>query len=160
MPTFRASVTPTLLRFTLILPVLALAVSLALAAAPGDAADAAPPASLPVEEAQVELGAEGYTQHCALCHGARLEGMDHFPPLRGATFQRRWSERTLGELYAYVHDLMPLGAGGSLEDDTYAATVAYLLARNGVEAGETPFDPEDEAHLALPLALAGWDANP
>ncbi|MFO7545867.1 MAG: cytochrome c [Trueperaceae bacterium] len=156
MPTPRPSVTHTLLRFALMLPVLALAISLALAASPGDDADAAPPASLPIEEVQVELGADGYAQHCALCHGARLEGMDHFPPLTRTAFQRRWSERTLGELYTYVHDTMPLGAGGSLEDDTYAATVAYLLARNGVEAGETPFDPEDEEQLALPLALAGW----
>ena len=160
MPTTRASFAHTVLRFILILPVLALAISLALAASPGDAADATPLESLPVEEAQVELGAEGYAQHCALCHGARLEGMDHFPPLARTVFQRRWTERTLGELYTYVHDTMPLGAGGSLEDATYAAIVAYLLARNGVEAGETPFDPADEEQLALPLALAGWAENP
>jgi S-disulfanyl-L-cysteine oxidoreductase SoxD len=157
MPTFRASLTASLThalpRFTLVLPVLALAISLALAASPGDATDAAPPGSLPVEEAQVELGAEGYAQHCALCHGARLEGMDHFPPLRGAAFQRRWAERTLGQLYTYVHDLMPLGAGGTLSDEAYAAIVAYMLERNGVEAGETPFDPEDEEQLELPLTL-------
>jgi S-disulfanyl-L-cysteine oxidoreductase SoxD len=157
MPTFRASLTASLThalpRFTLVLPILALAISLALAASPGDATDAAPPGSLPVEEAQVELGAEGYAQHCALCHGARLEGMDHFPPLRGAAFQRRWAERTLGQLYTYVHDLMPLGAGGTLSDETYAAIVAYMLERNGVEAGETPFDPEDEEQLELPLTL-------
>ena len=138
-----------------LLLLVALAVSIALAGS-GDAVDVAAADTLPVAEAQVEAGAADYRQHCAVCHAAQLEGMAHFPPLRGAIFQRRWTERTLGELYTYVHDLMPLGAGGSLERDTYAAIVAYLLAGNGVEAGETPFDPEDGEHLGLPLALAGW----
>jgi len=154
MPTSRTGATYTLPRVTLTLSLVALVVSLALAASPDHAADPAPLGSLPVEEAQVELGAEGYAQHCALCHGARLEGMDHFPPIVGTVFQRRWSERTLGDLYTYVHDTMPLGAGGSLDVETYAAIVAYMLERNGAEVGETPFDPENEQQRALLLELA------
>jgi mono/diheme cytochrome c family protein len=116
-------------------------------AAAGDAV------SLPLTDAQVELGAAEYARHCALCHGRRLEGMEHFPPVAGTIFQRRWTDRTLGELYAYVHDGMPLGAGGSLEDEVYAAIVAFILERNGVEAGEFAFDPDDEAQAALPLVF-------
>lgn len=160
MATPSTNATRTVQRVTLTLLLAALAVSIALAGSGNDGANGAQLNSLPVEEVQIDAGKEGYAQHCAVCHAAQLEGMAHFPPLRGAIFQRRWTERTLGELYTYVHDTMPLGAGGSLEDDTYAAIVAYLLARNGVEAGETPFDPEDEEHLALPLALAGWAEAP
>lgn len=156
MPTPDTSATRTQQRITPSLLLVALAISIALAGSPSDAADGAQADALPVEEIQIEAGRDGYAQHCAVCHGPQLEGMAHFPPLRGATFQRRWTERTLGELYTYVHDLMPLGAGGSLDEDTYAAVVAYLLSRNGVEAGETPFDPENERQHALPLALAGW----
>lgn len=134
--------------------VLATALAAALAAslllAPTAAGDAA---TLPITEEQVELGAAEYAQHCAACHGARLEGMEHFPPIAGTIFQRRWSERTLGELYTYVHDTMPLGAGGSLSDDAYAAIVAFMLERNDIEVGDVAFDPEDEAQAELPLAF-------
>lgn len=124
---------------------------LALAIAPSASGDAA---TLPFTEAQAELGATEYAQHCAACHGARLEGMDHFPPIAGATFQHRWSERTLGELYTYVHDLMPLGLGASLSDEEYTSIVVYMLLRNGFEPGEVAFDPADEEQAALPLTFA------
>lgn len=106
---------------------------------------------IPITSEQVTAGADAYAQHCASCHGAALEGVAHFPPVAGAEFRQRWSESTVGELHAYVRDLMPVGAGGSLEADAYAAIVAYMLERNGVPVGETPFDPEDEHTLALPL---------
>jgi S-disulfanyl-L-cysteine oxidoreductase SoxD len=132
----------------------AVALVLALVVAPNGAADAAADgAVLPLTEAQVELGAAGYAGHCALCHGTRLEGMEHFPPLVGPIFQRRWADRTLGDLYTYVHDLMPLGAGGTLPVEEYAAIVAFMLERNGAPATDTPFDPENETHVALPLVL-------
>jgi mono/diheme cytochrome c family protein len=126
------------------------------ASAVGDA----PASALPVSEAQVERGAEQFATHCATCHGPDLEGSAHFPPLVGTPFQRRWVDRTLGELYTYVHEQMPLGAGGSLEAATYTDLVAYVLSRNGVTPGETAFDPENDQQLALPLTEAGWDVAP
>lgn len=163
MPDTRSrAVRPTAAPIVLATLILALAAALGWplgAAAEGGADAAATATRLPVDEAQAELGAAGYAQHCALCHGQRLEGMDHFPTLVGTTFQRRWAERTLGELHTYVHDTMPLGAGGTLDDETYAAVVAYLLVRNGVEPGEVPFDPDDDAQLELPLTLGADDGS-
>jgi len=133
--------------------VAALVVALALPLVAG--ADGHGAKALPIEAAQVEAGAAVYAQSCRACHGAQLEGMGSFPQLAGETFRARWAERPLGELYSYVHDMMPLGAGGSLADEAYAAVVAYLLAQNGVEAGELPFDPAQEEQLALPIGFGG-----
>ncbi len=129
---------------------LAACVAAALLWAPAAVGDAE---ALPITEAQVELGAAEYSRNCAACHGRRLEGMEHFPPIAGTVFQRRWADRTLGELYTYVHDTMPLGVGGSLDDAVYVTIVAYMLERNGVEPGASEFDPDDEAQAALPLVF-------
>ena len=138
------SVTPSRVVPTLIASALLTAVVLAASAngVPG----------APVSEEQVERGRSVYAQACAVCHGANLEGMAHFPALDDARFRDRWSERTLGELYVYVHDEMPLGAGGSLTDEEYVDVTVYMLERNGVEPGDTAFDPDDEDQAALPLA--------
>jgi mono/diheme cytochrome c family protein len=102
---------------------------------------------------QVVQGAAAYQSACADCHGAALEGMAHFPQLVGGPFRNRWSDRPVGDLHTYVATQMPLGAGGTLSDEAYAAIVAYLLERNGLEPGEAPFDPADAAVLELELTF-------
>jgi mono/diheme cytochrome c family protein len=131
----------------------ALAVALAFPLVAG--ADGHGAAALPVEAAQVEAGAAVFAQSCAACHGAELQGLGSFPTLAGDAFRTAWADKTLGELHTYVRTAMPLGAGGSLSDEAYAAVVAFLLARNGVEPGERPFDPTQEEQLALPLGFGG-----
>ena len=125
---------------------LALALPLAATAASGERA-------LTIGADQVAEGAAAYQSSCAVCHGAALEGMAHFPALVGAAFQSRWGDRPVGDLHTYVVEQMPLGAGGTLSDEAYAAIVAYLLERNGIEPGTAPFDPADEAVLALDLTF-------
>jgi hypothetical protein len=41
----------------------------------------------------------------------------------------------------------------TLYAEAYAAVVAFLLERNGVEAGEVPFDPSDDRVAALDLTF-------
>ncbi|MFN2323413.1 MAG: c-type cytochrome [Trueperaceae bacterium] len=125
---------------------LVLALPLAAAAADGDA-------TLTIGSAQVEEGASVFSNACAECHGARLEGFAHFPALVGDAFQSEWSDRPVADLHTYVAEQMPLGAAGSLSDEAYAAVVAYLLERNGFEPGEAPFDPSDEAVLEFELTF-------
>lgn len=129
----------------------AAALVLAPLAAPLARADGHPQPA--VSEAQVEEGKAIYTQSCSTCHGAELEGLGSFPVLAGATFQERWEGRPLGELFGFVRENMPLGAGGSLEPEAYAAAVAFILERNGIEPGEAPFDATDEEALGVDLAF-------
>lgn len=104
-------------------------------------------------EAQVEAGAEVFAQSCAFCHGASLEGQGSFPVLAGEPFRTRWEGRPVGELFGFVSENMPLGAGGSLDPSTYASLVALILERNGAEPGDVPFDPTDEAALGVVLGF-------
>ena len=78
-------------------------------------------------EEQAEEGIVAYSQHCASCHGADLRGISA-PTLVGETFLERWEGRTVAALYHYTHEQMPPGRGGSLSDETYARTVAYVFA--------------------------------
>jgi hypothetical protein len=48
---------------------------------------------------------------------------------------------------------MPLGAGGSLEPETYAAAVAFILERNGIQPGDDAFDATDEEALGVELTF-------
>ncbi len=125
---------------------LVLVLPLAVSAADGEA-------TLTIGTEQVEEGASVYSNACAECHGGRLEGFAHFPPLVGEAFHDEWSDRPIADLHTYVVEQMPLGAGGSLSDEAYAAVVAYLLERNGFEAGGDPFDPSDESVLELELTF-------
>ena len=77
-----------------------------------------------------------------------------FRALVGDAFQSEWGDRPVGDLHTYVAEQMPLGAGGTLSDEAYAAVVAYLLERNGLESGDQPFDPSDESALELELTFA------
>ena len=129
----------------------AAALVLALLAAPLARADDHPQPA--VSEAQVEEGKAIYAQSCSMCHGAALEGLGSFPVLAGAPFQARWDGRPLGELFGFVRENMPLGAGGSLEPEAYAAAVAFILERNGIQPGDDAFGATDEEALGVVLGF-------
>lgn len=138
------------------IPLLALAAAFALAAGSG----AAQPSDVPLAAEQIERGQATFRQHCTECHGRSLEGTPQFPALVGDAFEADWAGRTLGEFYTYVHELMPLGAGGSLTDEEYADVVAYVLSQNTVSTSDEAFDPADEEALAVELAFeSGEDAD-
>jgi len=102
-------------------------------------------ASLSFTEQQVASGSDLYDAHCQSCHANDLRSAGPFPPLTGDAFFASWQDRQVAELLDYVRQEMPLGAAGSLEDDEYAAIVAYWLDRHGYEAGSSvlPGDPAE-----------------
>ena len=86
--------------------------------------------------AQARQGGGLYASNCAKCHGASLQG-GAGPALAGSAFVAQWSNRTLSDLYGFVHSNMPLTAPGSLTAQQYADITAYVLQRNGFVAGAT-----------------------
>jgi len=102
--------------------------------------------------AQAARGEETYQQHCAACHGVRLQGTPA-APLTGEAFRGRWEDgrHTLDDLYYIVRSLMPNNAPGSLSKSQYADVVAYILKINNYPAGEAELVPKAVAMKAVIL---------
>ncbi len=89
--------------------------------------------------AQAATGKLAYAANCAQCHGAQLQG-GVAPALRGPTLVRlaKKTKLTIGDFFQFTALQMPLDAPASLSKSTYAAVMAYILARNGFPAGSKP----------------------
>ena len=85
-------------------------------------------------DAQADRGKGQYGQHCAVCHGAALEGNGESPPLVGQ-FIPDWAGTTLADLYDKIETTMPLNAPGTLRPAIAADILAYLLQANGFPTG-------------------------
>jgi polar amino acid transport system substrate-binding protein len=98
-------------------------------------------------EAQAARGRDLYGEHCASCHGMKLEGRNSIS-LSGATFQARWADgrHSVGDLFYIVRTLMPFGQPGSLSRQEYLDIIAFLLMMNGYPAGAQAL-PMDSAVL-------------
>nr|WP_283773343.1 PQQ-binding-like beta-propeller repeat protein [Altererythrobacter sp. KTW20L] len=96
--------------------------------------------------AQAMEGRGVYMRACAACHGVDFQPAPGSPVVKGAAFMANWRGKSVGELFAYTRQTMPVGMGGSLPDAQYVAAIAYLLSENGFPAGDTPLD-SDEALL-------------
>ena len=106
-------------------PIIALALTAAVAAAPRAAAqDAA---------AQQGPGAAAYQAQCAECHGSRLEGSAHGPALTGSTFSSVWGERSVAELVEYLQAEMPPGQEGQLGEEAYRGIAALLMSSGEID---------------------------
>jgi alcohol dehydrogenase (cytochrome c) len=122
----------------------------------------------PFTAGQAAQGHKDYSSACASCHHENLTGGGEAPSLAGGNFLKSWGSRSTRELYDYIHSAMPLGKGGSLNDQTYANIVAFLLEANGATAGGQPFTPETDVKIGnvangqMPpgIARAGETAPP
>lgn len=92
---------------------------------------------------QVAAGAEAFEMHCAMCHGATLEG-DVGPTL--APLDRfQFSDAPLSRLFDLMRTEMPFSDPGSLDDDTYLSILTFVLSENGYPSGDEPLSAADEA---------------
>jgi len=101
----------------------------------------------PYTAEQVTAGATAFAQHCAVCHGAQLQGVAA-PAMAGPAFAR--TKPTLAELHTVVTKNMPLTAPGTLPASDYAAIMAYMLSYECVKPsgeGKTPFPVGDISAL-------------
>ncbi len=85
--------------------------------------------------AQVARGATAYSQNCAVCHGAKLQGVSA-PALSGT--MSAVAQQTVAEVYVYVSQQMPMTAPGSLTAAKYLDITAYILKQNGHKASSVP----------------------
>ena len=99
-------------------------------------------------DAQADRGKGQYGQHCAVCHGAALEGNGESPPLVGQ-FIPDWAGTTLADLYDKIETTMPLNAPGTLRPTIAADILAYLLQANDFPAGATELASAPDALSAI-----------
>jgi mono/diheme cytochrome c family protein len=97
-------------------------------------------------DAQAERATATFNQTCSRCHTLTSEGTR---PLSGDKFWESYTQRTVGDLLAYVRTNMPNGAGGSLPAATYNDLVALILKSNGLPAGNTEITPETVADVQI-----------
>jgi alcohol dehydrogenase (cytochrome c) len=103
----------------------------------------------PYTSAQAGRGRTAYAANCASCHQANLSGGGEVPSLVAGNFMKTWGTKSTKELYAYIHQAMPLGRGGSLPDATYADILAFLLTANGATAGGTDLTAATDIRINL-----------
>ena len=114
----------------------------------GAAANAAPPAEASASnayytETQARRGSGLFRDNCVSCHASS--------EFTGATFKRRWTNRTVGDIYEFVLYSMPDDNPGGLPQQTYADIIAYFLQLNDLPAGDTELSTSMEALMELPM---------
>ena len=91
---------------------------------------------------QAERGRVAYTANCAGCHGSDLMSADGYAPdMTGYMFTSRWVGVTVANRFDRIMTSMPPGRAGTLEPQTIADIVAYLLSANKYPAGEFELVP-------------------
>ena len=93
-------------------------------------------------EEQAERGGVQYTESCAGCHAPDLRGNTTSPSLVGLSFAFLWGERTLGELFGNIQELMPTDRPGSLSAATYRNILAFILRANSYPPGEQELEAD------------------
>ena len=88
-------------------------------------------------EEQATRGQEEYQRECAQCHLDDLLGDGIAPALIGAPFNFRWSDLSVGDMFAAIRTTMPQGAPASLSLQGYSDIISYLLRVNEFPAGDT-----------------------
>ena len=80
---------------------------------------------------QAASGHDHYQQHCASCHGLKLDGSEAAPGLHGRGFSDHWRTRTLGD-FVVTNQTMPVSDPGGLAENVYEALIAFVLSQNGL----------------------------
>jgi S-disulfanyl-L-cysteine oxidoreductase SoxD len=110
--------------------------------------------------AQALPGAADYAGHCASCHGAKLEGGVHAPPLTGLTFVGNWAGKRARLLYSRIISTMPQNDPGSLSVQQALSVTLYVFSANGIAwAGHTLSSPDDLNALTIPSDSSSQTPN-
>src|SRR4051812_37238643 len=111
-------------------------------------------AALSYTNAQAARGKATYDQLCVTCHGANLDDGALGPPLKGPLFIQKYGGKTADLLWLIASTTMPSSAPGSLDRQTYADLLAYVLESNDIVAGDVELPP-NPTQLGKMLVPAG-----
>ena len=103
---------------------------------------------------QAAAGAKLFSQKCAVCHGAQLQG-GAGPTLVGRQFFLRYGGRPLSQLWFNVHTRMPLNAPSSLPNPDSLAIIAFILKSNGFPEGNSPIVGHYDTSRIIPASAPG-----
>jgi mono/diheme cytochrome c family protein len=84
-----------------------------------------------------------FRDNCVSCHASS--------EFRGSSFQRRWTNRAVGDIYEFVLYSMPDDNPGGLPEQTYADIVAYMLQLNDFPAGESELPTSMDALMEMKM---------
>lgn len=114
------------------------------AAEPAAAAAPAGGGEALISAAQVNRGRNQFRSMCTECHTSAEFG--------DATFQTKWSRRTVGDLYEFILTNMPDDAPGILTPEQAVDLTAFMLEMNGFETGSATLSPDQAELDAISLA--------
>jgi alcohol dehydrogenase (cytochrome c) len=99
---------------------------------------------------QVSVGRQAFNQHCAKCHGGKLQGQAG-PPLAGPKFESNleYSKMSAQQMFDFISKQMPANAPGSLSKQQYLQVMAYILSKNGYPRGSTPLSKQTLKQVQL-----------
>ena len=104
----------------------------------------------PYTDAQADDGHVKFNNHCAECHGPKLDGALG-PNLHDAKFQAMFANKPVKDLRDFVYENMPQTAPKSLADDQLYPILAWIMKKNNVPAGSKPLTKEDVANVQFPM---------
>ena len=103
-------------------------------------------------EAQALRGQALYYEHCLLCHGEDMAGVDKAPALAGPQFGSTWSAAPLAAVVARIQT-MPPEKPGSMSLEQSVDILSYLLWYNGLPLGEQELAASQELLTRLQFQM-------
>lgn len=111
----------------------------------------APAAAPSFDRAQAVHGKSLYASSCAMCHGAKLQGITA-PALIGPAFAPTANAHlTIGGVFTYMASNMPADRPGKMKDQDYADIMAFLLSSNGYRPGAEKMNAATVRTSSAPL---------
>jgi alcohol dehydrogenase (cytochrome c) len=108
---------------------------------------------------QASRGGEAYERECASCHRSDFQGSFEAVQLAGPNFLINWAEQSPAVLFERIKASMPIGQPGRLSDQAYVDIVAYLLAANGVSAGNGELSATTGSSISALIARSATAAT-
>ena len=91
------------------------------------------------------------------CSGTTASPAIRRPSSAGSSFERRWRDRAVGDIYEFVLYAMPDDNPGGLPAQTYADIVAYMLQMNDFPAGDSELPTSLDMLMQMTMFTDGGD---